>query len=168
MSSLLLKCCHLWLKRSFKPFPSYSTTWLERSTKLIRDPPVLRGQKRKNESFKTMYFPPPLSTFPSILLLSPSSCVVKLDVKSSPNLALMLLSLTMWLQEVVAISSPSTVAKPHSDASKQNCDPPLPARSPAGSEKQLGCSSVRCIMEGREVRKRKETRIKQKLNKCTE
>lgn len=56
----------------------------------------------------------------------------------------------MWLQEEVAISFPSAVTKPHSDASKQICDPPLPPRSPVGSEKQLGCSSVKCVMEGRE------------------
>lgn len=94
-------------------------------------------EKREGkDSLKTMYFPPHLITFSSIILPPPSSCVVKFDVKSSPSLSLMLLSLTMWLQEEVAISFPSAVTKPHSDASKQICDPPLPPRSPVGSEKQ--------------------------------
>lgn len=62
----------------------------------------------------------------------------------------------MWLQEEAAISSPGTVVKPHSDASKQSCDPPLPAWSPAGSEEQLDSSSERCVMEGEGGKRRKQ------------
>lgn len=47
MPSFLLKCCHLWLKTSFQPFPYCSMKWLERSTELVRDPPVLVGKKRR-------------------------------------------------------------------------------------------------------------------------
>lgn len=73
----------------------------------------------------------------------------KIWCEKQPKLISNAVQLDLWLQKEAAISSPSTVAKPHSDASKWICDPPLPSWSPAGSEKQLGCSSVRCVMEGR-------------------
>lgn len=98
------------------------------------------GKKEEKYILWRTYCPTPFSSFPSIILLSPSSCVVKFDVKSSPGLSLMLLSLTMWLREEAAISSSSTVWKPPRDASKWNSDTSLPAWSPAGSEMQLGCS----------------------------
>lgn len=79
-------------------------------------------------------------------------------MEHSPSLPTVLLSWAMQLQEEAAISSPDAVAKPHGDASKQICDPSLPAWSPVGTEKHLGCSAGKCAMEGREREGRGENK----------